>query len=234
MIVAGYMANLATCTPGWCQVCVALNNASQRAYLSFAKRMKEKHGGDPHLPVEAIEAIERGEIEIDTDADFIQAILTRNLMDHAWHAYHQDWTIIRNESDYPFVTSDNPVALQEDPNGRELLARYLTITPTLSLAVACTRRRVPAFDPSLPAEGTIRWATAAKDSVKLINKLVVQCAESLVFSPEHSSSTARLVRNNARHRVDGDFLEVPAATPNAIYHAAVLRIREFQTNTRDK
>jgi Protein of unknown function (DUF4238) len=109
-VVAAYMANLMTCTPTWRRIGVAIHNQQALAYLSYAKRMKEKYGGQPDLPVEAIEALERGEIAFDTDSDYVKALCTKHLMSYTWVIYNLDWFVLRNDTAHPFVTSDSPVA----------------------------------------------------------------------------------------------------------------------------
>ena len=74
-------------------------------WLSFSKKMKEKHGGQPNLPVEAIAMLQRGELKLDTDPDYIKGLVTRNLMQYAWVIYNQDWTVVRNEAAQPFRTA---------------------------------------------------------------------------------------------------------------------------------
>jgi hypothetical protein len=75
-ILAGYMANLMSCTPTAKRLAVTAYNDQVKAYLSFAKKMKEKHGGQPELPVEAIEMMERGKISFETKPDFVKAKAT--------------------------------------------------------------------------------------------------------------------------------------------------------------
>lgn len=61
------MAHLMTCTPAWRRVGVSHHNQLLAMHPSFGKKMKEKYGGQPNLPVEVIAMIERGEIAMDTD-----------------------------------------------------------------------------------------------------------------------------------------------------------------------
>ena len=72
-------------------------------FLLISKEMQDKHGGNPHLPVEAIEALQRGEIALDHDPDYVKAQLTRQLMVRARLICHQDWDIIENPTAYPFI-----------------------------------------------------------------------------------------------------------------------------------
>ena len=77
--------------------------------------------------------IERGEITLETDPDYIKALVTKNLMHYAWTIYNEDWTLIRADVAQPFLTSDNPVAMKYSWPADEVVRRFLPITPQLSL-----------------------------------------------------------------------------------------------------
>ena len=225
--VAGYFANLMVCTPTWRRIGAKLLDDHAKAFLSFSKTMREKHGGNPDLPVEAIEMLERREIALKHDPNFIKAKATQSLLKYAWLTYHQDWTIIRNSSAQPFITSDNPVAVHPSINLGEPMTRFLPITPKLCLSVRYDREKVPAFNPSTPPLGMVKWATITEQGAKLINKRIAQCAEDLVFSSTESAGIETLVRNCATFRVEVDFIRLPADTPDAVYDGSIIRVRDM-------
>lgn len=231
-VVSGYLANLMTCTPTWRRVCVKVHNDLVKGYLSFSRRMKAKHGGMPELPADAIEAMERGEITLNTDPDYIKALVTRQVLDIAVTIYQQNWLIIRHDTDQPFVTSDNPVAMWD---GIARKTRFLPITPQLCLAVEygnvnleharLTPEEVRACL-AQPPRGRIRTVQYNKAGVKVINRLVAQCAEEFVFSPAASSGIEALVKKYAKYRVDAEYVELPGAPgEDAIYRGTIIRVR---------
>lgn len=128
-VISAYFANLMTCTPAWRRVCSAIYNQQFASDLSFSKKMKDKHGGQPDLPVEAIEMIERGELTININPDYIKANMTRYLLEHACGVYNQDWMVLINDSNQPFITSDNPVAVSHSGIVGDPTTRFLAITP---------------------------------------------------------------------------------------------------------
>ena len=83
LAIAGYVANLMTCTPAWRRVGVQMHNNHATGYLKFSKRMQEDYGGNPKLPTDAIASLQRGEIAIDHDPDYVKALFTRQLIQHA-------------------------------------------------------------------------------------------------------------------------------------------------------
>ncbi len=227
--IAGYVANLMTCTPTWRRVGVQMYNDHATAYLAFAKRMQEKHGGNPTLPVDAIALLERGEIKLDHDPDYIKAVITRQLLDSAWMFYHQDWAVLENFSPYPFVTSDNPVAIEEAADFRHPPSRFVSLNPRLGLLVRATRTNLPPFDLRLPPLGQLSRRKIEAAEAKRLNRLVARCAENLVISSIKDDAIATLVRNAARFRVELEFVELVAPEPDAVYQGSIIRVREAQS-----
>ena len=52
-------------------------NDHAKSFLSFSKQMAEKHGGNPDLPIEAITMLERGELALEHDPNYIKAITSQ-------------------------------------------------------------------------------------------------------------------------------------------------------------
>lgn len=204
-------------------------NDHAKSFLVFSKRMKEKHGGNPDLPVKAIELLERGEIAINHDPNYIKAKSTQMLMDFAWLTYHHDWTIISNKTSDPFITSDNPVAIQTSGSLQVPMTRYLPVTPELCLAIKYDRgRHLPPFDPSMPPMGTVTSARITARGARSVNKLVAQCAEDLVFSSTPSKGIESLVKKYAGFRVEAEFVGLPTSEVDTVYDGSIIRVREVR------
>jgi hypothetical protein len=224
--IAGYVANLMTCTPGWRRIGVNLYDTHSVAFLSRAKARQEKYGGDPELPVEAIEMLERGELRLEHDPAFIKAVATQQLLKSAWIIYHQDWEVLRNTTEFPFVTSDNPVAMEE---GRDLHlpTRFVAITPQLILLMQARRIQLPPIAPDkVPSLGSLSRRSVQPAEARHLNRQIARCAEDVVFSSTRSASVEKMVRNAARFRLELDFVKFPAGEPDAVYHGSILRVRK--------
>jgi hypothetical protein len=152
-VVATYMANLMTCTPGWRRVGVSHHNQHYGARLALAKEEKKRRGRPPDMLEEGIDMLERGELAIDTDPDYIKALVTRSLVEYALYIYNQDWTVLRNHSAQPFITSDNPVALAYSGAADEPVRRFLPVTPRLCLEIRFGPHANPVGE-QLPPKGT--------------------------------------------------------------------------------
>lgn len=229
LAIAGYVANLMTCTPAWRRIGVQAHVDHATASLSFAKRMQEKHGYNPDLPVDGIAMLERGEIKLDYDPNYIKAVVTRQLMDTAWMIYHQDWELLSNPTHHPFLTSDSPVAIETAEDIRKPPTRFLALSPKLGLLVRATRTKLPPITLdtlALPPLGQVSRRAVDPAGAKHLNRLIARCAEDLVLSSTDSSTIATLVRNAARFRVELDFVEFPAPEPDTVYYGSIVRVRE--------
>jgi hypothetical protein len=221
--ISGYFANLMVCTPAWIRVACAVYDRSAVAYLSAAKRIASQHGDQSKLPVEAIEMLEEGKLTLSHDPNHVKGVLTTQLLQYAWKTYHQSWTIIRNSTEFPFITSDNPVAIDQ-PDGVSLTTRYLPITPALCLSVRYDGTEPPDFDPKLPPRGGTEWLVADARLAKSINILTAKCAEDLVFTMRPLPGLRRLVQNHARFGVECELTAIPLG--GVEFQRAILRVRE--------
>jgi len=107
-VQSGYLANLMTCTPTWRRVGVQMHNDHARGFLLFSKEMKDRYGGNPTLPDDAIEMMKAGKISLNHDRNYVKARVTLRLLDWAWIIANQDWTVQTTTTSQKFITSDNP------------------------------------------------------------------------------------------------------------------------------
>ena len=231
--IAGLFANMVACTPTSRRLATRMYDLHAVKYLSFAKRMREMYGYDDKFPIEVIEAIEmleRGDIVLKTNPDYVKAVVTMQILEAAWIVYNQNWKVLRNESDIPFITSDNPVAFIDPGGPSSALIRLLPITPAVCLSVRPERRDLPPFDANLPPQGTVEFERVKTREVKTINRHIAQCAEELVFSPIKSVGIAKLVKKWAKYGVDVEIVELPVpGERDTLYHASVIRVCERHT-----
>jgi hypothetical protein len=225
LAIAGYVANLMTCTPAWRRVGAQVYNDHATAYLSFAKSMQGKHGGNASLPVDGIEMLERGDLKLEHDPDYIKAVVTRQLIDQTQMIYHQDWVILSNQTHHPFLTSDNPVAIDQAEDLHKPPTRFVALTPRLGLLVRGTRTNLPPMALATRPLGCLSRQNVDAANAKYLNRLVARCAEELVLSSISSDAIATLVHNASRFRLEPEFIEYPALESDAIYQGTIIRVR---------
>jgi len=158
-VVSAYMANLMTCTPSWRRVAVQFYN---------------QHA--------------QGKLKLETDPNYIKAKITKQLLANALLTYNQDWLLISNETEQPFITSDNPVAIEYSGMPGEPVTRFLPITPHLCLCVTYNNLDHNFFDlENIPAnlqaspKGVIKRGKIKPAEAKHINRLAAKCTRYSCF-----------------------------------------------------
>lgn len=229
---SGLYANLMTSTPGWRRLMTTILDHRHVSTLRFKHAMNRKHGIVNEELAEGVELLDQGKIRLETDPAYTKARLTRRMLHIAWLAYNQDWQILHNDTACPFVTSDNPVALL---NIRGVPpCRFLTMTPKLCLRIAFKNSGFkPLDDHDEPGiafaqrpNGVIRHTAVHTRYAKMINKLVVRCAEDLVFSSQINSGIAKVVRRNAKFRMEARTLERTDLDRNSMNLGFIVTVRE--------
>lgn len=154
------------------------------------------------------DALEKMKIEV--DPKFAQAQFTRVLPLLALRLYSQPWTLLKNASDEPFLTSDHPSAtFGQDEKGSPPacslpLAPDLCVTtlmnPVLSLPKTFERSDILAH----PA-GAVSPQVATPAQVRFINSLTVKHAGDIVLSSTSSEGIGALVETLRKYGVKLDF-----------------------------
>jgi hypothetical protein len=234
-VIATYLANLMTCTPGWRRVGISHHNQHYRAQLALLQELKGQRGERDAMFLEGMAMLQRGELAIDTDPDYIKGLMTKNLMQYAWYIYNREWTVLANNSMQLFLTSDNPVALDYSGAKDALVHRYLPITPRLCLAVRFDSLPDPAAERLSPQElaaalqrpprGLISRAICGLDRVRYINRVQVRSAEDLVFSPVASEGIEKLVKKHGAYGVDVRVVQYRDSKDNSIVRGSILSVQ---------
>lgn len=233
-VVSAYMANIMVCTPAWRRVAGDVLAQHAAALAVFQHRMNKKHGIKDELFAGGIEMLQRGEMKIEADADTVKAMITRHLLTYACVTYNLDWLLVENDTEMPFITSDNPVAMDYSGVPGAPVTRVLPITPFLCLSVTYPVGAIEKLDLGdvsrilkTPPAGTIRRAKAKPAAVRFVNRLITECAENLVFASKADASIQELVKTYGKYGMEADYveLEVPGE-PDAIYQGTIIRVRE--------
>ncbi len=232
-VVSAYMANMMVCTPAWRRVGEKMYSQQATGHLMFEQEMKEKHGTADEELDKAVESLKRGDIALSTNPDYIKAIITRHLLVYACLTYNLDWLIMENDTDQPYLTSDNPVAMAFSGRHGDPVTRILPVTPKLCLSVTYDSREANQFDlrdvPRIlktPPRGAITRAKAKPVALREVNRLIVQCAEDFVFSSREDDGARKLTEKYAKFRIDPEFVEFPGAHADEKYQGTIIRVRE--------
>jgi Protein of unknown function (DUF4238) len=173
---------------------------------------------------ELAELLESGEVKVEVDPKFPQAIGISNILQHVATFGNFRWDVLLNDnSDCPFFTSDFPVG-NEPTSDERVLNRVVPLTPTLAIRIQpdiTLDRTLANFE--FTKFSSHRHKVGRQEAVK-INRLLVQSAEDTVFFRDNQSWVAGFVKKNRHFRVET--FEVPQApgTPPRLRTA----VRPFQ------
>lgn len=232
-VIAMFMASLIATMPAWKRAGTEIANQLWKRHLVLQREMRIKHNVLADFPMEGIEMLERGELEIATDADYVKAVATRSLMPTALSLFQEDWIIGINETTTPFLTSDYPFAIDWVGDYLEgVMYRHLPLTPRVSVTVAHSGRFPLESGPdavkrvlSTPRDGGLRYTNLRPKFIERVNNLLVQCAEDHVFSSQPSDATAQVVNKYAHHRLTVEYIEIPDGR-NAMIQGTILTIKQ--------
>jgi hypothetical protein len=194
--IAGFWAALSVCTPTWRRV--AIEGYNQYVLSTVRARdilLTEQGRPDPKIS-EAITAVDRGDVIIETEPDYVRAQSAISLSRHTWAFYNADWDVLENDTPREFITSDNPASHQDQPRAfgwgkRPPFLRFLPITPRLCLMCDLSRRADELHDDepdfNQPPKGGIRGGLVEATTLEHINIWTARCAEDLILCSDESS-----------------------------------------------
>jgi Protein of unknown function (DUF4238) len=225
--LAGYWALLTTCTPAWHRNAVKVAEHQLADFIPLVARHLEKEKPEYGDFIE--QALAEGKIEPNPDGQHIKAMLTQQLTRTTLLLYQLDWTITRNRTLTPFITSDNPSSvLPRRPFSNELkrllplapdLALFAVIDPTIKRSTA-----LPTLEKTPP--GRVRHIKVKRKQVARLNRVTVMNADELVFGVEASRPVRRLVRNHHDFKVAVEHTRFPSPSGGYITAATVVVRRE--------
>jgi hypothetical protein len=212
MAIAGYAANMMVCTPAMTRLFAESYTHDLLVTVRARHALNLARGKTDETLRACLEAIDKGDIALETERDYIRALMAKNLMAYAWQLYNADWVVVNNDTAVEFLTSDNPFAF-EDPGpfrgGQAGLPRFLPITPRMCLYVVMDPKpRADEPDFSKPPDGSVRFATTHERGIDRVNLAVVRCAEEIVLGSAQRDEIDAVVRKNAPFRVSNEFITI--------------------------
>jgi Protein of unknown function (DUF4238) len=216
--LAGYWAQLTTCTPAWHRNVVELCEHHLLDFIpALAEAAAQRFPEDRDL---IKQALAEGKIAPNIDQNYVKAILTQYLTSTIVVLYNQDWTILKNSTDISFITSDNPSSVFSHRPIAAKLTRFLPLAPDLAVITTIDYLRVQqglaAPDLSKPPLGAIRHGWIDRKRVMQLNRVVVMNADQHVFSLAEERRVRRLVRNHRNFGLAVGRVEIPMPGGNIV------------------
>jgi hypothetical protein len=224
--LAGYWAQLTTCTPAWHRNAVELY---EQRLLDFIPLIAENVARkNPEHKAQLEKAVAKGQIKPKVDEDFVKGILTAHLTDATFLLYEQDWALLLNDTGIPFITSDNPSSVLPRRAFSDPLTRFLPLAPDLAIVAMIDPGKKREVDPATALTnlrpGLLRRYRIQRRAAARFNRIVAMNADTMVLCSEPDRHVRRLVRNHRRFGID--ILQEKFRTPDGYISGSTLMVRQ--------
>lgn len=203
-LVSRYLAYLSSCNPSAVRtindtLAFFVRSKGEPIVRHEYERLKSE---DPEL-AEMISAA--GPIKIETNAEYAKAMGIEKLGKLSCAFCAAEWLISVNDTDTPFVTSDNPSCFYNGP-GHLYAARYVALSPRIALTILPLHSRdVPSEQEIMTATlGPVSAMTMKEEFAREMNTLVVKSSENLVLHSEKCDWLEAMVRKYKSWRLEAE------------------------------
>jgi len=221
--MAGFAAYISTCAPA----AIRIGTAPLQSVLQATAEILDRQGQIPPAP-EALgnktitQLLNDGTIHFDVDGKYPQALGIRDILYRLSVFGNSAWEILYNDDrDNPFLTSDFPVAIEARGNSG-IVNRIVPLAPDIAVRILpdVTRARTK---PDLTFSGfRYRRLRLARTDVSALNRLIVQCAEDIVFHRDAQAWIPGFVAKNRHYRIECVTSRLPYGT--GIMNVAIQRV----------
>ncbi len=211
--LAGYIAFLRACTPtakrfGQQSIGGLVEPVAYKVMLSTLDKADYLSDKDKLI---LRDAIHNKKIGIQIDREFAHAQGMRALEGAINRYYCSHWLVLINESDVPFVTSDNPSILYYMDTQQQIADTYVPLKPSIALLIT------PNLDMGYPTfedvkryrVGGDRFAVIKRSYVEKFNEAIVKSAERIVLHRKKEDWLEQLVRRYSKWRVEAIVSHIP-------------------------
>lgn len=223
-VLAGFVAFVMACSP----TANRLSVASLRDKLAIEAKILDQAGMIPPAPPELggktlTDLLAEGTLTYEIDGKYPQAVGINNIIQTITHYGNFHWDIILNEQmDTPFLTSDFPIVVEFGSDPR-LVNRVVPLTPSLAIRI-CPRVELsgkklgPTFE-----HFSYRLYRPRRSEIIALNRAIVRCAESLVFSALDAPWLASFIKKNSDFEIAIETSEFPDGTGILSFAQTVIR-----------
>lgn len=224
--IAGFVAYIACCAPAAMRIHVGPQEATLEATAIILDRQGLITKAPPELGSKSItELLAEKEIQFDVDPKYLQAIGINSIESRLSVFGNSRWEILLNKTpDCPFFTSDFPVALEA--RSERLMNWIVPLAPDLAVRIIPDihlSRTAPDFSFS---KFTSRHRQLRRSEVVELNRLIVRCAEDLIFYRDSHSWIETFVTKNRNYRIDAVTECIPL--PDGVMNISTQRIVSYK------
>lgn len=208
--IAGFVAYVQTCSP----TRVRISQKHFKTMIEDVGKNLDRQGKITPPPSELggktfTELLNNGVVNVEVDSKYPQAMGISSIMDSLAVFANCHWEIIINEyDDSPFFTSDFPIG-QELSNNPIIINKIFPLRPHVAIRIM-PHKNINTKKPDYNfSEFKYRFVKAKRKDVVEINKLLVRCAEDMVFFNKKHDWVFPFVKKNSRFIVEPQSYEAP-------------------------
>jgi hypothetical protein len=212
-VMAGFAAYVACCAPAAMRIHTGPLIEALESTASILDRQGVIEKAPPSLGSKSLsELLADGTVRYEVDRKYPQALGISTIISRMSIWGNSAWEILHNDvADSPFFTSDFPVALEAKGN-RGLANWIVPLAPNLAIRIVPdTDLSGTAPDRSFRKFRHRRRALARAEAVD-INRLIVRCAEDMVFYRDDLPWVPDFVEKNSRYRIETVIERIPHGT----------------------
>jgi hypothetical protein len=215
--IAGFASAVYVCSPTAMRILVP----QAKSMLEATAFMADKHGmfgtPPPQLGGSSMtELLQTGKVVFKVDPKYPQAVSIGSIVDYVRIFGNSEWELLTNShADSPFLTSDFPFALEGVSGPVQL--RVVPLTPTLAVRI------IPSFEARDKEKYDLRFPgfrfrrrSVTQGEAAHINRLIVRCAEDLVFCSGRLHWVEGFVQRNRGYRTDIQITSMPTSDKETI------------------
>jgi hypothetical protein len=207
-VIAGFVAYVTGCSAA----AMRINIGPMENVLEGTARLLDKTGALKEAPEvlsgkSLTQLLDEKLVRFEVDGKYPQAIGINSILQRVSTFGNGRWEILINSSDSPYVTSDFPAAI-ESQDGSLVINRVIPLAPDIAVRITPDPSMRGKMDLSFPKfEGFRR--NLRRSEVVSINRLVVQCAEELIFYRDDLVWVPNFIARYAPYRIEAAIEQIP-------------------------
>lgn len=218
--IAGIVAYVISCSPAGMRI----HSCALQGVVEMEAFVLDSQGLFPAPPPELggmnlTEILKKGIAKVDVDPKFPQAIGIASIIKNTAMLGNFRWELLRNDfEDSAYFTSDYPVAI-ETMSDLSVRNRIVPLSPGLAIRIRPDREMNRERADFTFANFDCQDKRLGRRDVAQINKLIVRCAEELVFFRDNHPWVSGFVRKNSQFRIEPRTHKVPHGTGMVMFYS---------------
>jgi hypothetical protein len=211
-VIAGFVSYVISCSPAGMRIHSSMPKFAAEKTTTMLDAKGEFGQAPPELGGKSItELLETGGIQVKVDEKYPQAIGISNITGRLFNLGNFYWEILLNNySDSPFFTSDFPIAI-EYSNDSNVINRIIPLAPHLALRIIPNANINKEEAKKNFNQHRFSLNKLSRKKVANINKLIVQCAESLIFYNNDLPWVKKFAAKYCQYRIEPLVEEIKVA-----------------------